>query len=81
MRTTSQSSIAPVAKGSLTLQHVMEMMQGLQDAMAASRADQERIQMDLAASQSRNEEMHRANEEMHRANEELRRELCSQGEW
>ena len=33
------------------------MMQGLQEAMAASRADQERTQMDLAASQARNEEL------------------------
>ena len=66
MRTTRQSSTAPVEEGNLTLQQVMEMMQGLQEAMAASRADQERIQMDLAASQSRNEE--------------LRHELRSQGE-
>jgi len=48
---------------SLTLQQVMEMMQGLQEAMAASKAKQERIQLDLAASQARNEELHRTNEE------------------
>ena len=46
-------------------------MQGLLEAMAASRADQERIQVDLAASQARNEELHRTNEE-------LRRELRNQ---
>jgi len=34
--------------------------------MAASRADQERIQMDLAASQARNEKLHRTNEELRR---------------
>jgi len=44
----------------------MEMMQSLQEAMAASRADQERIQIDLAASQARNEELHRTNEELRR---------------
>jgi len=44
----------------------MEIMQGLQEAMAASEAEQERIQLDLAASQARNEELHRTNEELHR---------------
>jgi len=34
----------------MTLQQVMEVMQGLQKAMAASRVEQERIQMDLATS-------------------------------
>ena len=62
-----------MGEGNLTLQQVMEMMQNLQESMAASRALQERIQMDLAASQSRNEELHCANEE-------LRRELRSQVE-
>ena len=42
------------------------MMQGIQDAMAASKADQECIQMDLAASQARNEELNRTNEELRR---------------
>jgi len=50
----------------MNLQQVMEMMQGLQEAMAASKAEQERIQVDLAASQARNEELCRANEELHR---------------
>jgi len=35
---------------SLTLQQVMEMMQGLQESMVALKAEQERIQLDLAAS-------------------------------
>ena len=35
------------------------MMQNLQEAMAASRAEQEHIQLDLAASQTRNEELRR----------------------
>jgi len=34
--------------------------------MAASRANQEHIQIDLAASQARNEELHRTNEELQR---------------
>ena len=42
------------------------MMQGLQEAMAASKAEQERIQLDLAASQARKEELHRTNEELWR---------------
>ncbi|XP_068474795.1 uncharacterized protein [Phaseolus vulgaris] len=50
----------------MILQQVMEMMQGLQEAMAASKVEQERIQVDLAASQVRNEELCRANEELHR---------------
>ena len=48
----------------MTLQQVMEVMQGLQEAMAVSRAEQEHIQLDLAASQARNEELCRANEEL-----------------
>jgi len=40
----------PIGGEGLTLQQVMEMMQGFQEAMAASRADQERIQIDLVAS-------------------------------
>jgi len=50
MRNTRQSSTAPVGSEGLTLQQVMEIMQGLQEVMAASRADQERIQMDLVVS-------------------------------
>jgi len=50
----------------MTLQQVMEVMQGLQEAMAASRAEQERIQLDIAASQARNEELCRANKELRR---------------
>ena len=42
------------------------MMQGLQEAMAASKVEQERMQADLAAFQARNEELCRANEELRR---------------
>jgi len=50
----------------MTMQQVMEMMQGLQEEMAASRAEQERMQADLAASKARNEELCRTNEELRR---------------
>jgi len=42
----------------------MEVMQGLQEAMTASKVEQERIQLDLAASQARNKELCHANEEL-----------------
>ena len=48
------------------MQQLVGMMQGLQEAMAASRAEQERMQADLTASQARNDELHRANEELRR---------------
>ena len=50
----------------MTMQQVMDMMQGLQEAMAASKAEQECMQMDLAASQARNEELCHMNEELRR---------------
>ncbi|XP_068497460.1 uncharacterized protein [Phaseolus vulgaris] len=65
MRTTRQSSTR-TESDDITMQQVMEMMQGLQEAMKASKAEQERIQVDLAASQARNEELCRANEELRR---------------
>jgi len=46
----------------MTLQQVMEVMQGLQEAMTASKVEQEHIQLDVAASQARNKELCRANE-------------------
>ena len=52
--------------GDLTMQQVMDMMQGFQEAMAASKVEQERMQANLAASQVRNEELCRANEELRR---------------
>jgi len=50
----------------MTMQQLMGMMQGLQEAMAASKAEQERMPEDLAASQARNEELYRMNEEFRR---------------
>ncbi|XP_068498326.1 uncharacterized protein [Phaseolus vulgaris] len=46
---------------------VLEMMRTLQDNVAASRMEQERMQADLAASQSRNEELDRVSEELRKA--------------
>jgi len=66
MRNTRQGSVAPNGGESLTLQQIMETMQALQEEMAASRTDQERIQADLAASWTINEELGRSNEELRR---------------
>ena len=48
----------------MTMQQLLGMMQGLQEEMATSKAEQERMQADLTASQARNDELHRANEEL-----------------
>ncbi|XP_068477159.1 uncharacterized protein [Phaseolus vulgaris] len=48
----------------MTLQQLMGMVHGLQDAVAASKVEQERMQADLTASQVRSEELHRTNEEL-----------------
>ncbi|XP_068504480.1 uncharacterized protein [Phaseolus vulgaris] len=50
----------------MSMQQVMDMMRGLQDEMAESRAEQERMQADLAASHVRNDELHRINEQLRR---------------
>ena len=65
MRSTRQGSTRAESE-EMTMQQVMGMMQGLQEVMAASKVEQERIQVDLAASQARNEELCRANEELRR---------------
>ncbi|XP_068498361.1 uncharacterized protein [Phaseolus vulgaris] len=48
----------------MTLQQLMGMVHGLQDAVAASKVEQERMQADLTASQARSEELHRTKEEL-----------------
>ena len=62
MRGTRQGSVR-VAAEEMSMQQVMDMMRGLQDEMAESRAEQERMQADLATSHVRNDELHRINEE------------------
>ena len=66
MRATTRQSAARAANEEMSVQQVMEMMRGLQDDMAESRMEQERMQADLEASQARNEELHRINEELRR---------------
>ena len=46
------------------MQRVMEIMRGLQDDMAESKLEQERMQADLEASHARNEELRLVNEEL-----------------
>ena len=45
---------------------VLEMVRTLQDNAAASKVEQERMQTELVASQSRNDELNRVNEELRR---------------
>jgi len=66
MRNTRQGSVAPNGGESLTLQQIMETMQALQETVVASIVDEERIQIDLAASLEINEELQRTNEELRR---------------
>ena len=58
MRSTRQGSTRAESE-EMTMQQLMGMTQGLQEAMAASKAEQKRMQADLAASQARNDELHR----------------------
>ena len=48
----------------MSMQQVLEIMRGLQDDMAESKIEQERMQADLDASHVRNEELRRVNEEL-----------------
>jgi len=50
----------------MTMQQLMGTMQGLQEAMATSKVEQESMHADLTASQARNDELHHANEELRR---------------
>jgi len=62
MRNTRQGSGTPNGGESITMQQIMGTMRALQETVAASRMDQERIQVDLAALQAINEELCRTNE-------------------
>ena len=50
----------------MSMQQVLEIKRGLQDDMAESKIEQERMQADLDASHVRNEELRRVNEELRR---------------
>ena len=54
----------------MTMAQVMEMIRALQENVAASRVEQERMHEDLVASQARNEELNRVNEELRKALQE-----------
>jgi len=66
MRNTRQGSVAPNGAESISMRQIIKTMCALQETVAVSRLDQERIQVDLAASQARNEELRRTNEELRR---------------
>ena len=57
---------ARAAGEEMSMQQVLEIMRGLQDDMAESKIEQERMQADLEASHVRNEELHCVNEELRR---------------
>jgi len=73
MRSTRQGSTATEGEENATLQQMMQSIRALQQAVTASRVDQDRFQVDLVASQA-------SNEELHKTNEELRRSLQQAGE-
>jgi len=48
------------------MQQLMETIRALRDAVAASKVDQDRFQVDLARSQANNEQLRITNEELRR---------------
>ena len=66
MRSMRQGFIASSGGDYVTMQQLMKTIRALQEAVAASRIDQDRFQVDLAWSQANNEELHRTNEELRR---------------
>ena len=71
MRTTRSSSVAPsIDEDVVSMMQVMDMMRTLQENVAASRSEQERMHEALVASQARNEELNRINEELRKALQE-----------
>ena len=63
---TTRRGTARAARAELSMQQVLEIMRGLQEDMAESKLEQERMQADLEASHERNEELRRVNEELRR---------------
>jgi len=66
-------------EGAVTMAQVLEMMRALQDDVAASRMEQERMQADLAASQGRNEELNRVNEELRKTLQAHKERVAEEG--
>ena len=61
---TTRRGTTRAAPAELSMQQDVEIMRGLQDDMAESKLEQERMQADLEASHVRNAELHRINEEL-----------------
>ncbi|XP_068497494.1 uncharacterized protein [Phaseolus vulgaris] len=61
---TTRRGTARAAGEEMSMQQVLEIMRGLQDDMADSKIEQERMQADLDASHVRNDELRRVNEEL-----------------
>ena len=71
MRTTRSSSVAPSTdEDVVSMTQVMDMMRTLQENVAASRSEQERMHEALVVSQARNEELNRINEKLRKALQE-----------
>ncbi|XP_068476843.1 uncharacterized protein [Phaseolus vulgaris] len=64
---TTRRGTARAAGEEMSMQQVLEIMRGLQDDMADSKIEQERMQADLNASHVRNDELRRVNEELRRS--------------
>jgi len=62
-----QGSVATEGEENATLQQMMKTIRALQPAVAASRVNQYRFQVDLAVSQASNKELCKTNEELYRS--------------
>ena len=80
MRTTRSSSVTPLTdEDVVSITQVMDMMRTLQENVAASCSEQERMHEALVASQARNEELNRVNEELRKALQEREEPLVQKG--
>jgi len=83
MRKTIQGASALEGGDNDTIQQLMETIYTLQQTVAASKTDQDRILAEVQAEQTASQNRFQvdldvsrtSNEELHRANEELRKEL------
>jgi len=88
MRNLRQGAFALEGGDSVAMQQLMETIRVLQQAMAVSRAEQDRVLAEVQAEQAANQDLVQYdlavlcanNEELHIANEELRRDLQRMGE-
>jgi len=73
-------SIAPSTdEDVVSMTQVMDMMRTLQENIAASRSEQERMHEALVASQARNEELNKINEELRKALQEREERAVGDG--